>query len=218
MVELIYLDDYQLHGVQYSMNTRKTFIDPCDDSFLEIKCSFCGKKMWLKKYFATRYKHCYCNKECKYSDREITSFGEKSRWWKGGRIVHNGYVYIKMPSYLGADSQGYVKEHRMIMETHLGRSLLKKEVVHHINGIKTDNRLENLIVMITNNHSSLHVTGRKYSEETINKMKKAQSNAYWKNGRKKTKEEIDKRKETMLKKYGKDWKLLSSRWKEKYGK
>lgn len=49
-------------------------------------------------------------------------------------------------------------EHRYLMEQHLGRKLTRKEVVHHINGNKLDNRLENLVVMNISEHTTLHKT------------------------------------------------------------
>ena len=69
--------------------------------------------------------------------------------WKGGRTVaSNGYVLIKVPTeHHLADVRGYAYEHRLVAEDKIGRRLERGEQVHHINGIKTDNRPENLEVV-----------------------------------------------------------------------
>lgn len=64
--------------------------------------------------------------------------------WKGGRTIIRGYFYIKKEGYYNANINGYVREHRYVMEQYLKRRLNKKEVIHHINGDKLDNRIENL--------------------------------------------------------------------------
>jgi len=77
--------------------------------------------------------------------------GAKNHRWKGGRWLHQGkYWLVLRPDHPRADRHGYVREHRLVMEEHLGRLLLRTEVVHHRNGDTQDNRIENLRLFPTN--------------------------------------------------------------------
>ena len=67
--------------------------------------------------------------------------------------IHNGYACERPGKWK--------KVHRLIMEEHVGRSLELWEVVHHVNGNKLDNRIENLLIMSRSDHSSLHNRGSK---------------------------------------------------------
>ena len=77
--------------------------------------------------------------------------------WKGGRCrTGNGHIYCYAPDHQFANDGGYVMEHRLMMEQNLGRLLTPDEVVHHKNGKKDDNRIENLEVMSRSEHVQLH--------------------------------------------------------------
>lgn len=67
--------------------------------------------------------------------------------WKGGRYVNSyGYALVYMPEHPRIQGRGYVLEHVLVAEKKLGRPIQNGERVHHINGIKTDNNPENLMV------------------------------------------------------------------------
>ena len=71
--------------------------------------------------------------------------GKKHYHWQGGkRTTNQGYIEIKSPNHPFKNKQGYVPEHRLVVEKYLGRCLARLEVIHHINEIKTDNHIKNL--------------------------------------------------------------------------
>lgn len=71
--------------------------------------------------------------------------------------TQSGYILIKLKEHPYADGKGYVREHRLVMEKHIGRYLTENEEVHHINGIKDDNRIENLKLCTKETHRYLHM-------------------------------------------------------------
>ena len=70
---------------------------------------------------------------------------EKNPRWKNGiRHTGNGYIHIYTPKHPNA-YENYVPQQNLVVEQQIGRYLKSKEVVHHINKINNDNRLQNLI-------------------------------------------------------------------------
>jgi hypothetical protein len=138
--------------------------------YVEIKCQNCGI---IKTYpYADRSRK-YCSRSCKFK-KERT--GKISPNYKGGRRKNNGYIVILKKDHPQADRDGYIEEHRLIMEQKLGRYLTKNEVVHHMNHIQDDNRPENLMLLTKSTHATLHAIGNKWwlgkkqTEETKRKM------------------------------------------------
>ena len=76
--------------------------------------------------------------------------GPASTSWKGGRAKdQHGYIWLRLPDHPNANSSGSVAEHRFVMAEALGRPLFPGENVHHKNGNRSDNRIENLELWAT---------------------------------------------------------------------
>lgn len=77
--------------------------------------------------------------------------------WKGGiSKTELGYILIRKSDHPFAKKNGYVLEHRLVMENYLGRLLKPNEIVHHISGDITDNRIENLKLTTQPVHAHFH--------------------------------------------------------------
>lgn len=100
----------------------------------------------------------------KIDDWYITTDIPKLRADSKGWYRENGYIMRKVNNHPKQNKRGYVAEHRLIYEKYLGRFLDSKEVIHHINGNREDNRLENLQLSIEN---SEHI--KKYHNKDRNK-------------------------------------------------
>ncbi|KKN74892.1 hypothetical protein LCGC14_0386410 [marine sediment metagenome] len=81
--------------------------------------------------------------------------------WRGGRMTKAGYIYEKlheshrfwcMARKGGGHQHGYAAQHRLVMAEHLGRPLVTEDIVHHLNGQRADNRLENLSLVDRRTH------------------------------------------------------------------
>lgn len=105
--------------------------------------------------------------------------GSENPNWKGGRSFKGGYVIIRAPNHPNAHPNGYYPEHRIVMENEVGRLLRKEEVVHHINGVKTDNRPENLVITTTSIHSKEHWKNQTRHIQQSENMKKIRKNNPW---------------------------------------
>lgn len=77
------------------------------------------------------------------------------RNWKGGRVISGGYVKVYKPGHHLATKRRYVLEHRLVWEETHNEPLPENWVVHHVNGIKTDNRPDNLVAYPRGKHNKL---------------------------------------------------------------
>jgi len=121
-----------------------------------VVCPNCGLGRWIADNIVKRV--CFTGKCKACHDKNIKDYlprGSDASNWQGGKTKRRGYVWVRIeetnPFFImhgvkkhKGRNWGYIMEHRLVMAQHLGRCLESWELVHHINGIKDDNRLENL--------------------------------------------------------------------------
>jgi len=123
-------------------------------------CVDCGKERWVERANGTP-ENLRC-RNCAPAQRGQK--GSKSPRWEGGRHkISAGYVRVWLSPddffYPMADIHSYVFEHRLVMAKSLGRCLHIWEIVHHKNGVKDDNKNENLELSLRGNHIREHAKG-----------------------------------------------------------
>ncbi len=146
----------------------------CKKSFVKIrnvtkycgyKCSGAAKKLrdiscpQCKKFFKPRLSNSqFCSRQCAGTFLLKGKTGSLSRFWKGG--IHRRKLGVRRNQPSGYieiwDGNRWIGEHRQIMEKVEGRKLKRSEHVHHINGKRDDNRIENLVVLTISQHNHHH--------------------------------------------------------------
>lgn len=129
------------------------------DKWIWTACPNCGGERWIR-YAVRRKQPVKPNQRC----RRCASIGRVRPKLGPYNVPHNpiynsGYIYIWLPvgsPFLSmANKNNRVFEHRLVMAKHLCRCLTSEEVVHHLNGIKDDNRLENLSLVNSQGHKRI---------------------------------------------------------------
>ncbi|MDP2363555.1 MAG: HNH endonuclease [Ignavibacteria bacterium] len=136
-----------------------------------LLCEECEKPRWVRLYKGQpRAKMCFsCTgkdiaRRIAISNGYIRN-GQSNGHWKGGKYIDKyGYVWVWLPlndffRSMTRKHTSYIREHRLIMAKYLGRCLESWETVHHKNGIKNDNRVENLEIFKVGSHIKEHNKG-----------------------------------------------------------
>lgn len=116
-------------------------------------CKFCERNFYVAKCHLERIgrgkQGTFCSIECKSKWQSKNLNLENNPNWSGGKFTRkDGYVAIRL------EGGEYELEHRVVMAKHIGRTLEMGEHIHHRNGIKHDNRIENLELVGVGEHIS----------------------------------------------------------------
>lgn len=141
-----------------------------------VKCDMCSAPMYRRPSHLAKNKGKYCSKACRNKAYPLpdgrnlppAKYGASNPAWKGGvtlRHRRGNYVqvrYLKAPedARLMARKDGYVMEHRLVMAQWIGRTLLRSEVVHHIDHRPLNNPRKNLELWPDNRSHKLWEHGR----------------------------------------------------------
>lgn len=148
-------------GKKYGISTGKTYY-----MLLDAGCKFIRKRRKpmsdeYREHLSKRMKGKIVSDETRKLISEHKSCNYNGLNGYGHTKAHNsGYVLTYVPRHPHAHKDGYVMLHTVLMERHIGRYLEPDEVVHHINHVRNDNRIENLMVMNKYEHMSMHMKER----------------------------------------------------------
>ncbi len=128
-------------------------------------CLNCGKERWVAIGGKNTIRGLHC-----HTCHNALQRGEGHGRWKGGRLITEaGYILLRLQSddffYPMANKDGYVLEHRLVVAKSLKKCLHSWEIVHHMNGIRDDNRNENLQLFQAIRHQQLHLLEQKIKEQ-----------------------------------------------------
>lgn len=117
----------------------------------------CGERIVVKRHHHARGVPGYINGHYSRAHNPMRGMcGPLNPNYRGGCYIDGkGYVVVLNPERR-SKSDKYIYEHRLVVECCIGRKLTRGEQVHHRNGNKTDNRIDNLVVLSVNDHSALH--------------------------------------------------------------
>lgn len=119
-------------------------------TYVQTVCSVCGEDCFVSKCLSAKGAVAICSQGCNAKRKSLAHTGRKRR-------NANAYIVVHRPDHQMSDKAGRLLEHRLIMAEHLGRLLEPREVVHHKDGNRSNNAIDNLDLMSgRKEHAAVH--------------------------------------------------------------
>lgn len=161
-----------------------------------VECAYCQKEFLMLNHRVKKCKRFFCCRDHYYKQKSVEQKGKISPNLPKKTRGEGTYITLSI-SCLSPERQALalqmpngrsIQEHRLIMAEKIGRPLKKEEVVHHLNGVKDDNRPENLILYRRRSHILNHV----FIQDELLKVLDAMDNSEWENAKKILKSLLEK--------------------------
>lgn len=143
---------------------------------VKIPCLDCGKERWVSVERILGFKFTGWCVDCRRKHHKPPKYYKNSLVrHRLNRLTPIGYAMVSLPPsdpFIGMANRGrIVLEHRLVVAEALGRCLNRREIVHHINRIKNDNRIQNLTIVSNKRHEQIMALERRidYLERLLKK-------------------------------------------------
>lgn len=136
---------------KYNITSRKTMSEKTKDKIRQKSIGRTSPMKGRRMSYESRKK---------MSDSKKGKYRIKTEYGGHKKKRKDGYIYVYLPTHPNSTADGYIMEHILVLENSIGRYLKEDEVVHHINKIRNDNRIENLKLMTFKEHSCYHMKER----------------------------------------------------------
>jgi predicted RNA-binding Zn-ribbon protein involved in translation (DUF1610 family) len=154
----MYLFDSIEHSTHTKIRNGKEILTKSKKVLHHFKCNNCGKEFTRSKNGKMRETDTHFCSDCPHYSLAASksSLSKHKKYVQKGYKTDRGYKEIYVGEKYPYRESKWIREHIVVMENHIGKRIPKGMVVHHIDGNKSNNNLENLLLCTVKEHNKCH--------------------------------------------------------------